>query len=110
MSHEPDLVCQDDPRRDEVRRSPYINGLDYLEFADQALEPGKPVRLWVYFLDKAPEVLRIENIRITGGRRITGLKVIDLKFCREEDPDRDDCMIVTLDRPGDNSTSGFYIG
>ena len=104
MSYEPDLVCQDDPRRGEVRRNPYVNGLDYLEFADQPVEPSKPVRLWVYFLDKAPEALRIENIRITGGQRITSLKVIELKFCREDDPDQDDCMIVTLDQPGDLST------
>jgi hypothetical protein len=105
MTHEQDLICQDDrQRRADIRRHPDLNGLDYLEIADQPLLPGQPVRVWVYFLDKAPEKLTIENIRITGGQRITDLRVIHLSFCREEDPDQDDCMVLTLNHPGDLST------
>jgi len=79
-----------------VRRDPRCNGLDALEVSDDQLH------LTVYFLDKAPELVAA-NVRITGGRRVTGIRVVDIAVCRSEDPERDDCLTVTVDRPGDFS-------
>ncbi|MGD8966114.1 MAG: putative baseplate assembly protein [Anaerolineae bacterium] len=92
------LTCQDERRRQAVRRHEDYNGLDYLEVSDDQL------KLTVYFLEKAPEELREENVRITGGRRIRDIEVVDLQLCQHLDPDLDDCVVVTVDKPGDFST------
>jgi hypothetical protein len=89
------LSCADERRRAKVRLEPELNGLDYLEVSDDQRS------LTVYFLDKAPADLKKENFRIRGGRRITGIRVIDIDVCRNEDPERDDCLHVRVDRPGD---------
>jgi hypothetical protein len=91
------LICGDERRRHQVRASDY-NGLDYLEVSDDQLT------LTLYFLGKAPESIRPENVRIEGGRRVRDLRVVDLRLCIEDDPDQDDCMHVRVDRPGDFST------
>lgn len=92
--------CQDAaPRRNAVRAKENLNGLDYLEVSpDQR-------RLTLYFLDKAPEHLRPGNIRFSGGRRISGedLRVLEIKVCHNQDPERDDCLSVQLNQPGDFS-------
>ena len=97
MSYGPALDCHDEQRRHKVRASER-NGLDYVEVSDDQL------RLTVYFLGQAPENLRAENIRIEGcqpGAR--AVQVIGLRFCIQDDPERDDCLHVYLDRPGDFS-------
>jgi hypothetical protein len=91
------LRCSDERRRGAVRKEP-LNGLDYLEVGDDARS------LTVYFLGKAPEGLTRANVRITGGQRVRGIEVIDIDIHRHDDPERDDCMVVTLDRTGDFST------
>jgi predicted phage baseplate assembly protein len=90
-------LCLDDRRRAEVRRQRW-NGLDYLEVSDDQL------RLTVYFLGHAPDDLTIENVRISGGRRIRDIRVVDLRVCPQRDPELDNCIVVTVDRPGDFST------
>jgi hypothetical protein len=92
------LLCRDELRRDLVRRKPALNGLDYLEVSEDQLT------LSVYFLGKAPENISKDNIRITGGQRITEIAVLSIDVQREEDLDLDDCMLVTVDRYGDFST------
>lgn len=91
------LYCQNELRRYKVREHE-LNGLDYLEVSIDQLN------LTVYFLDTAPEELSKENIQIRGGQRIRDLRVVDLRFCRHDDPEIDDCMIVTVDKAGDFST------
>lgn len=91
------LVCGTERRRDEVRRQSG-NGLDYLEVSDDQR------RLTVYFLGAAPEGLTPENIRISGGRRIRDIRVTGVEVCPQTDPELDNCMVVTVDRPGDFST------
>ncbi|MEK8145435.1 hypothetical protein NKH18_40905 [Streptomyces sp. M10(2022)] len=59
--------------------------------------------LTVTFLGKAPHGLCPENIRIDGGRRITGIEAVEVTVEREEDPELDDRLLVTLDRTGDTS-------
>jgi hypothetical protein len=90
------LICQDDQRRHEVRRKE-SNGLDYLEVSDDQL------KLKVYLLGKAPKDLLKENVTISGGRRIRDLQVLDLEIEYRSAPDLDDCLIVTVDKPGDFS-------
>ncbi|MGH7496693.1 MAG: putative baseplate assembly protein [bacterium] len=92
------LTCQDEQRRDEVRRNKNLNGLDYLEVSEDQLT------LAVYFLDKAPEYIGKENVSLIGGRRIRDIQVVDIRLCRQDDAERDDCMTVFVDKPGDFST------
>ena len=89
--------CTMDRRRHEVRRRG-LNGLDYLEVSDDQRS------LTVYFLGSAPEDLTADNVTIAGGRRITGIRVTGVKVCPQVDPELDNCMVVSVDRPGDFST------
>lgn len=92
-----ELACRDDRRRHEVRRQEW-NGLDYLEVSDDQLE------LSLFFLGRAPDDLTPENFQIRGGRRIRGIEVLEVELVRREDPELDDRVVVTVDRPGDFST------
>jgi hypothetical protein len=108
MMNDSTLICQDEQRRKAIRkenkerreaeRADYLNGLDYLEVGDD------PRKLTVYFLDKAPERIEKENLRIEGGRRIRDIRVVDREVYREEENDVDDWMEVVVDRAGDFST------
>ncbi len=92
------LVCKNDRRRDLVRHKKGLNGLDYLEVSEDQFT------LTVYFLGKAPAHLEKENIRIEGGRRITNIQVTNVEIHREDDPELDDCVHITVNKPGDFST------
>jgi predicted phage baseplate assembly protein len=74
------------------------NGIDYVE-----VEENQRV-ITVFFLNKAPRNIEARNVRITGGVRVRDLRVTGVTLCEIEDPDSDDCMKVTVDRPGDFST------
>ncbi|MFS8203780.1 putative baseplate assembly protein [Streptomyces sp. CWNU-52B] len=80
-------------------RAAQLNGVDAVEVGDDGLT------LTVTFLGKAPHGLCAENVRIDGGRRVSGtdITVVDLGVEREEDPELDDRLYVTLDRAGDTS-------
>ncbi|MFD8192595.1 putative baseplate assembly protein [Streptomyces wuyuanensis] len=90
------IVRRADGRRAKVRAA-RLGGVDAVEAGDDGLT------LTVTFLGKAPEGLRPENVRIDGGRRITGIEAVDVSVEREEDPELDDRLFVTLDRTGDSS-------
>ena len=79
-------------------RAERANGIDAVEVSDDGRS------LTVTFLGKAPHRLRENNIRIDGGRRISGLQVTDLELISADDPDLDDQLIVSIDRAGDTST------
>ncbi|MFJ9820816.1 putative baseplate assembly protein [Streptomyces sp. NPDC101151] len=83
-------------RRAKVRAA-QLNGVDAVEVSDDGL------LLTVTFLGKAPHGLGPENVRIDGGRRVTGIIAVDVSVEREEDPELDDRLYVTLDRAGDTS-------
>ncbi|GHI09581.1 hypothetical protein AQI88_27735 [Streptomyces cellostaticus] len=83
-------------RRAKVRAA-QLGGVDAVEVSDDGL------LLTVTFLGKAPHGLGPENVRIDGGRRITGIAALDISVEREEDPELDDRLYVTLDRAGDTS-------
>ncbi len=91
-----ELICRDERRRGLVRERGR-NGLDYLEVGpDQCT-------LTVFFLLKGPAEVTPDNVRVEGGRRVREIRVVDVRMCRQDDPDRDDCMLVHLDRSGDFS-------
>ena len=103
-------ICQDDSRRTAVRNHRNqqgqrdLNGLDYLEVgADRT-------SLTVFFLGKLPRPLREDRdalkqfVRIEGGRRIRDIQVLDVAPHHDDDPERDDFMVVRVDKPGDHST------
>ncbi|MFF2922820.1 putative baseplate assembly protein [Streptomyces celluloflavus] len=91
------LACRtDDGRRGRIRAA-RLNGVDEVEVADDG------VTLTVTFLGKAPHGLRPENVRIDGGRRVSGLTALEISVEREEDPELDDRLFVRLDRTGDTS-------
>ncbi|BCL31758.1 putative baseplate assembly protein [Streptomyces aurantiacus] len=98
-------------RRSKVRAA-QLNGVDAVEVSDDGLT------LTVTFLGKAPHGLCAENVRIDGGRRVTSstsstgptgptnptdITAVDISVEREEDPELDDRLYVTLDRAGDTS-------
>ncbi|MFJ5674401.1 putative baseplate assembly protein [Streptomyces sp. NPDC093097] len=83
-------------RRERIRQA-RRNGVDAVEVS----EDGRT--LTVTFLGKAPHGLRPEHVRIDGGRRITGIEALEITVEREEDPELDDRLVVTLDRAGDFS-------
>jgi predicted phage baseplate assembly protein len=88
--------CRTERRRGEVRAA-RLNGVDGVEVSDDGLT------LAVTFLGKAPHHVHPHNIRIDGGRRITGIRATDVTVERQEDPELDDRMYVTVDRCGDTS-------
>ncbi|GAB2895346.1 putative baseplate assembly protein [Streptomyces mayteni] len=92
--------CGTEKRRGRVRAA-RLNGVDGVEVSDD----GRT--LTVTFLGKAPRHVGPENIRIDGGRRVTGIRATAVEVHREEDPELDDLMRVTVDRPGD--TSGYRL-
>ncbi|MFD5862229.1 putative baseplate assembly protein [Streptomyces chartreusis] len=85
------------PSRRAKVRAAQLNGIDAVEVSDDGL------LLTVSFLGKAPHGLGPENVRVDGGRRITGITAVDVSVEREEDPELDDRLYVTLDRAGDTS-------
>src|SRR6266516_3426521 len=91
-------ICTDEQRRAKVRGA-NLNGLDYLE-----VDSDDQLTLNVYFLGKAPATIDENNVIIEGGRRITNIKVLDADVKRNPDPEKDDHMIVTVDKAGDFST------
>ena len=96
--------CKQDGRRAALRRTPHWNGIDCAEIdADDRT-------LRVYFLGKLPPEFApgaaggARHVRIEGGRRITGIRVVSVQPVADPDPERDDCLVLRLDRAGDFST------
>src|SRR5581483_239405 len=86
------LTCQNERRREAVRRHERLSGLDFLEVgADQR-------KLTVHFLGRAPEQLDEINVLIEGGRRIRNVRVLSVEVRRSDDPEMDDTMEVVVER------------
>lgn len=97
------LCCQQDDRREEVRRADDLNGLDYVEVLDDQ------VTLHAYFLGKLPPELQVNQpglesyFEIEGGQRITSIEIVDVDPFVDPDPERDDFVVIRLDKYGDFS-------
>ncbi len=91
------LICHKKQRREHVRQHRELNGIDYLEVSkDQHT-------LTVYFLGKAPVEVKIENLRIEGGRRIQNIRVTKVQLHHFKQIEFDDYMEIQVDKPGDFS-------
>jgi len=96
-------LCEVDLRRRLIREQhdfygrPNLNGIDYIEVSEDQYS------LQIYFLGKAPKPISAKNIVITGGQRITGIRVVDIDACRMSGKGLDDCLTVTVDKWGDFS-------
>ena len=98
-------ICRDQSARRRLIRAHTnaegesdLNGIDYVE-VDQTQHV-----ITVFFLGKAPEAIRRRNVRIEGGARIRNIRVVKIRLCKIDDPERDDCLKVFVDKPGDFST------
>jgi hypothetical protein len=91
------LSCKDETRREAVRAAPHF-GLDYIEVS------ANQTTLNVFFLGKAPGAIEKANVTISGGIRITGIRVTGITMHRQKDPALDDSMEVRVNHPGDFST------
>jgi hypothetical protein len=102
--------CLDPRRREELRRrfrrgdtGPGAYGRWPSALDDIVVgEDGRT--LTVQFVGKAPAQLAERHVLIEGGRRIRGIRVVDLEVRRPPDPRQSDTMTVLLDRQGDLST------
>jgi hypothetical protein len=98
------LCCQQDDRRDAVRRAKGLNGLDYVEVSNDQLT------LTAFFLGKLPPELSEEKpslerfLDLTGGERVTDIEITSVKPVSDPDPEKDDQLVITLDKYGDFST------
>ena len=98
------LCCQQDDRRDTVHSTKGLNGLDYVEVSNDQLT------LTAFFLGKLPPELSEEKpglekfLRLQGGQRITDIQVTKVKPVPDPDPEKDDQLVITLDKYGDFST------
>jgi hypothetical protein len=91
------LTCAAPLRRQRLFNNESLNGIDFVEVsADQK-------SLCVHFFGEVPERVRPANIRIEGGRRILNIRAIDVRPEPAHDDDLDDCLHVTVDKPGDFS-------
>jgi hypothetical protein len=91
--------CCTELRRDAVKRSAKLNGIDFLEVLDDPALPNaeRQRKLFVHFLKAlAPNALDEKNIRIEGGERITNIQVVSVSASAE-------ILTVEVDKPGDFS-------
>jgi len=91
-----DLTCREERRRDAVQVSD-LYGLDYVEVDDTQR------RLEVFFLGAAPKALTAANVRISGGRRVTDIRIVNVEVVRRA-PEFDDYLDIVLGNYGDFST------
>ncbi|HEU5238632.1 MAG TPA: hypothetical protein VFU37_15985, partial [Pyrinomonadaceae bacterium] len=98
------VCCQQDDRRDAVRRAKGLNGLDYVEVSNDQLT------LTAFFLGKLPPELSEEKpglkkfLRLEGGKRVADIQVTGVGPVVDPDPEKDDQLVITLDKYGDFST------
>ncbi|MEP7187421.1 MAG: putative baseplate assembly protein, partial [Rhodanobacter sp.] len=90
-------ACSVPARRDRLRLSRTLNGIDYVEVGDDG------TRLCVHLFGDIPQGIGVANVRISGGDRITGLRVLSVNPELEPDLHDDACLRVVLDREGDHT-------
>ncbi len=92
-------ACCDEKRRDQVRGNA-TNGIDHLEVLDRDAPPGMRQRiLRVHFVNSPEPNLSDQNVRIAGGERVRGIRVIPNGVLVTGQG----FLEVTVDQPGDFS-------
>jgi predicted phage baseplate assembly protein len=111
---ETELFCREERRRAKVREDQW-NGFDFVEIEEIVEADGKPagVQLRVYLLGNDPDggpSLDPCQFVIDGGRRVPRVEVHTASYERgskdreHERTQRDDTIILSVDRPNDLST------
>jgi hypothetical protein len=101
--------CCDERRREVVRATGFGNGIEFLEVVDGPAVPAADRQrlLRVHFLNAPTAALLAmepDQVQITGGVRLTGIKVVPpLVF-------DDEVLVVRVDGPGDFSTYTLVLG
>jgi hypothetical protein len=90
-------ACSVPARREKLRLAGTLNGIDYVEVGDDG------VSLCVHLFGEIPQGLGVANVRISGGDRITGLRVLSVNPELEPDMHDDACLRMVLDREGDHT-------
>ena len=90
-------ACSVPARREKLRLSGTLNGIDYVEVGDDGTS------LCVHLFGNIPQGIGVANVRIGGGDRITGLRVLSVNPELEPDMHDDACLRVVLDRQGDHT-------
>ncbi|KAA0068658.1 putative baseplate assembly protein [Rhodanobacter sp. T12-5] len=90
-------ACSVPARREKLRLSGTLNGIDYVEVGDDGTS------LCVHLFGEIPQGIGVANVRINGGDRITGLRVLGVNPELEPDMHDDACLRVVLDREGDHT-------
>jgi hypothetical protein len=90
-------ACSDETRREKLRTAGTLNGIDYVEVGDDG------VTLCVHLFGDIPTDIQAANVRVSGGDRITGLRVLSVNEEREPELHDDVCLRVLLDREGDHT-------
>src|SRR5690606_6899897 len=73
-----DPSCPDASRRYDLRGQELLNGIDYVEVASDLRT------LSLYFIARAPDWLTPAHVSISGGRRIRGIRALEVEVCRAE--------------------------
>jgi hypothetical protein len=92
------LDCAMPARRGRLLGSKEWNGID---FVDVSLEQKS---LCIHFFNGVPSGIGLENIRISGGRRIRDVRPVRVFVDKSRDAALDDCLRVEVDKAGDLST------
>ena len=90
-------ACSNEARREKLRTTGTLNGIDFVEVGDDG------VTLCVHLFGDIPTDIQIANVRVSGGDRITGLRVLNVNEEREPELHDDVCLRVVLDREGDHT-------
>ena len=90
-------ACSVPARREKLRLAGTLNGIDYVEVGDDGTS------LCVHLFGDIPQGLGVANVRISGGDRITGLRVLSVNPELEPDMHDDACLRIVLDREGDHT-------
>src|SRR5215217_2734723 len=99
----------DDHRREAVRATGVLNGIDFLEVVDSEATnaPDRQRLLLVRFLQAPPPPLKaliVGEVSIAGGTRVTGINV------QRADEWDGQILTVRVDRPGDFSVYTLRVG
>jgi hypothetical protein len=90
-------VCGEPARRERLRLSTTLNGIDFVEVGDDG------VSLCVHLFGDIPPGIGVVNVRVGGGDRIVGLRVVSVAVEHEPELHDDVCLRVVLDREGDHT-------
>ncbi len=103
-------ACCDERRRNILKAQSLLNGIDFLEVADDPAAPAdtRQRTLFVHFIHPLQAgALSKENIRIDGGERISNIVVTHADVAALTSPPsglQDNVLVVQVSQPGDFST------